>query len=129
TLAPIGDQQAVIVGDRFVKYINRTVLRFSPGWRSFLHFDQYDRAVARKLQRTGTSTTFVGFAGQTYHSFVRAQSLGFARLELVAANSHVDNVMRRHAAAYQRWPIEKSWLNDAQRKKMLREYELADAIH
>src|SRR5205823_13788718 len=52
-----------------------------------------------------------------------------ARLELVAANSHVDNVMRRHAAAYARWPIEKSWLNDAQRKKMLHEYELADAIH
>lgn len=105
-----------------------TPLRFSPGWRNLVEIDLFDRWVARSLRGAPRGDTFIGFVGQALHTFRQARSLGYRRLELVAANSHVRNVMAQHAKAIARYGIETSWLNPAQVRKTLREYELADVI-
>jgi glycosyltransferase involved in cell wall biosynthesis len=115
-----------VVGSRTADWLcTRTPFRFSSGWRAFLHGDLFDRGVAARLAGT---EAHVGFAGQAGRTFLRARELGAARLELVAATSHVDNVARRNAEARRRWPIEGHWLNEAHRRKALREYEMADVI-
>jgi glycosyltransferase involved in cell wall biosynthesis len=100
-------------------------LRFSSGWRSFLAGDAFDRAVAARLV---AAEAHVGFPAQSRRTFRRARRLGFDSLQLVAATSHIDNVARQHAEARRRWPLEDDWLNDAHRRKVLEEYELADVI-
>jgi glycosyltransferase involved in cell wall biosynthesis len=104
-----------------------TPLRFSPAWKTHLTGDRFDRQVARQLQ--SPPHTLVGLAGQSLHTFRQARKLGCRRLELVAANSHANNITRQHAVAAAQWKIEPSWMNEAQRRKMLAEYEAADAIH
>jgi glycosyltransferase involved in cell wall biosynthesis len=104
-----------------------TPLRFSPSWKNFVQGDLFDRAVAGRLP---AGDTFVGFNGQALRSYRRARQLGYRRLELVSANSHVDNVARQHQRSLTQFAgIETSWLNAAQRRKTLREYELADRIY
>jgi len=106
--------------------INYTPIRYSPGWKNYACSDLFDRAVAAQL--TPAKGTYVGFGGQSLYSFRRARSLGYASLELQAANSHVRNVSRRHAEALRQWPFEASWLNETQVQKTLHEYEMADVI-
>ncbi|MGH9409125.1 MAG: glycosyltransferase family 4 protein, partial [Vicinamibacterales bacterium] len=101
--------------------------RFSPSWKNCVQGDLFDRAVAGRLP---AGDTFVGFNGQALRSLRRARQLGYRRLELVSANSHVDNVARQHQRSLAQFPgIETSWLNAAQRRKTLREYELVDRIY
>ena len=100
-------------------------LRFSNSWRSFLGGDSFDRGVAARLV---PAETHVGFPGQCRRSFLRARRLGFESLQIVAATSHIDNVARRHAEARRLWPLEDDWLNEAHRRKVLEEYELADVV-
>jgi glycosyltransferase involved in cell wall biosynthesis len=71
----------------------------------------------------------MGFSGQALHSFRRAKQLGYARLELVAGNSHVHNVQALHARAIAKHPLERSWLSGAQIRKTLCEYQMADVIY
>lgn len=101
--------------------------RYSPGWKSFIHVDAFDRAVASAMAAAPES--LVAFVGQALHSFRKARRLGTSRLILVAANSHVSNVATQHRLAIKRYPLESSWLNRAQIAKTLREYALADQIH
>ena len=104
-----------------------TPLRFSPGWLSYIHCALFDRAVA--AQQREPAARFMGFAGMSLRSFRAARRVGFERLELVAATSHVNNVKRLHAHAYKQYPIERGWLNATQQKNILREYALADVIY
>jgi glycosyltransferase involved in cell wall biosynthesis len=104
-----------------------TPLRFSPSWKAHLTGDRFDRKVSGQLHEP--PQTLVCFAGQALHTFRRAAALGCRRLELIAANSHVNNVRRQHEQAAAQWNIEPSWLNQAQQRKMLAEYQLADLIH
>lgn len=106
--------------------INYTPVRMLNGFRNHAYGDLFDRTVARMLDTC--ADTYVGFGGQALHSFRRARKLGAGTLELHAANSHVDNVMRQHEKALRRWPIEQSWLNDMQRRKTIVEYAAADVI-
>lgn len=106
--------------------IRWTPARFDPGWRWHLDCDLWDRKIARRLEPG--MECFVGFGGMALHSFRAARRMGCPRLELIAANSHVDNCSRLHARATARDPVEKSWLNDAHRRKTLAEYDMADAI-
>ena len=76
----------------------------------------------------GQLDVFVGFVGQSLNSFRRARQLRAERLELHAANSHVDNVVRQHAKARRQFPIESPWIGEGQRVKTLKEYEEADVI-
>jgi len=103
-----------------------TPLRYSPGWISFIECDAFDRAVAARVIQ---AEEFHGFVGQSLHSFRAARRLGCQHLRLEAANSHVNNVTRQHQLAIQAFGIESSWLNDAQRQKTLKEYEMADVIY
>jgi glycosyltransferase involved in cell wall biosynthesis len=103
-----------------------TPLRWSPGGADYFGNDRFDRAVAKYLRAPLAS--FTGFGGQSLRSFGRARKLGCGKLRLLAANSHVNNVRRRHREAMARWPLESSWLNDAQCEKTLAEYEMADEI-
>lgn len=104
-----------------------TPLRFRPSWTSWGKGEYFDRAVARQLDTPHAA--FVGFVGKSLHSFRRAADLGFGRLDLVALNSHVDNLQRLHAEAGRTTGIHDSWLNEAQRRKTLSEIERADVIH
>ena len=110
--------------DWMVQY---TPVRFSPGWRSFLYNEFFDRQVAGRLE--APLERFMGFVGTSLRSFRRAADLGVEHLELVAANSHVRNLKRLHDWAREQHGIGDSWLNAAQRRKTLREYEAADTIY
>lgn len=103
-----------------------TPLRFSRSWLNYLNAHRHDLAVARALDCG--ADTFIGFGGQALRSFAAARSRGFRQTVLVAANSHVRNVQRKHAAMLARYPIDESWLNEAQVRKTLTEYEKADLI-
>jgi glycosyltransferase involved in cell wall biosynthesis len=111
--------------------IRYTPLRFFPGAINHLLNQRFDKSVARRLPRPDGQSPyiFMGFSGQALHGFRRAKSLGYTRLELVAGNSHVRNVQRLHAQAIARHPLERSWMNAAQIRKTLREYEMADVIY
>lgn len=106
--------------------IDRTPVRLSPGWRSFLGYEGFDRAAARSM--TTVPATYSAFTCQALHSFRRARRLGSECLELVAACSHVLNVRERNRDAAARFGIEGPWLNTPQVRKALLEYELADRI-
>lgn len=107
--------------------VQYTPVRFSPGWRSFLYNEFFDRQVARALEVP--AERFMGFVGKALRSFQRARDLGVEHLELVAANSHVDNLRERHAWAREQHGIGDSWLNAAQARKTRGEYETADTIY
>ncbi len=104
-----------------------TPLRFSPAWKSYLLGELFDRKVAARLTRP--LDRYMGFVGRTLRSFDRAATLGADTLELVAVNSHVDNLRRLHEQADRDWGFGDSWLNGPQRRKTLREYERADVIY
>lgn len=106
--------------------IRYTPVRFSPAWRSHLINELFDRQVARRIEPP--LDRYMGFVGKSLRTFQQARSLG-AELELLAANTHVDNLEKQHAAAEEQHRIDDSWLNDAQRRKTLREYEMADTIY
>lgn len=120
---PIGH----VVSKRLAGWLMRwTPVRFDPGWRWHLDCDLWDRKIASMLEPGMES--FVSFGGMALNSFRAARRMGCPRLELIAANSHVDNVWRLHAAATRRDPVEKPWLSDLHRRKTLAEYAMADVI-
>jgi glycosyltransferase involved in cell wall biosynthesis len=121
---PVGRQVRDTLYQRLYRW---TPLRYSIGWSSFLKNDLFDRRVANTLDEP--AERFMGFVGQSLHSFRRARSMGFETLELVAVNSHVDNVQRLHDRAAADWQYRGiSWLNEWQREKTLAEYDAADRI-
>lgn len=120
------DSASLALPQIITQWLPYTPLRYSPGWLNHLENEFFDRAVAKALQ---PAEEFEGFGGQALHSFRQAQQLGYQHLAMQAANSHVNNVKRQHQKALQQWPFESSWLNAAQRRKTLKEYELADTIY
>jgi glycosyltransferase involved in cell wall biosynthesis len=124
-----GDEGRVghVVRQRLAPWLMRwTPVRFDPGWRWHFDCDLWDRKVAARLEPG--MECFVGFGGMALNSFRAARRMGCPRLELITANSHVDNVYKLHAAATRRNPVEKPWLNDTHRRKTLAEYAMADVI-
>jgi glycosyltransferase involved in cell wall biosynthesis len=109
-----------------------TPLRWSPSWKSHVANELFDRDVTTRLpsvQRSIVGGSLMGFAGKSMRTFRKAARLGAARLELVAPNSHVQNISRLHARAAADCGLADSWLNQAQIRKTLREYALADRIY
>jgi glycosyltransferase involved in cell wall biosynthesis len=122
------EQQAERIALRDFQLLRRyTPIRFSRGWTSHLKGELFDRKVASRLREPHEQ--FMGFAGKALHSFRRARAVGFGQIEFVATNSHVDNLMRLHRRAARESGIDDGWLNEAQRRKTLREYETADVIY
>ena len=127
-LKPSDEAHGEVVINTYYRLLRRySPLRFSHGWRKYLAADLFDRAVARRL--TAPLEAHLGFGGRALHSFRKARALGARHCALIAANSHVNNVVRRHAEAVRKYGLEPSWLNEAQRRKTLKEYEEADVIH
>lgn len=122
-----GDAKGREVTIRTYGLIKYTPLRFSPSWTSYLLNELLDRKVAKALSEP--TKRFMGFVGKSLRTFRRAARLGFEQLELVAANSHVHNLRRLHERAHRQLGIKDSWLNDAQVRKTLREYDKADVIY
>ncbi len=122
-----------VVSPRIVPWLFRyTPVRFSPGWMSHLGNELFDREAAAQLDAPAaqlTGSRFMGFVGSSLRSFRRAGALGFEQMELVAVNSHVNNLQRLHRNACRQTGIKDTWLNEAQRRKTLREYERADVIY
>ncbi len=123
----VGDDSGVQVDVATYGLLKYTPLRFSPSWKSYLINDFFDRAVAKRLREPHRQ--FMGFAGKSLRSFDRAEEIGFSALELVVPNSHVENVYRLHERAARDTGIKDTWLNKAQLRKTLREYETADVIY
>jgi glycosyltransferase involved in cell wall biosynthesis len=119
---PLGRE---VMLDRHRWMFRATPLRFSHAWRDYVAADLFDRAVARELV---AADVLVGFGGRTLRTFRRARELGYTRLVLESATSHIANVWRQHAAAAKAHPFEAGWLNLAQVRRTLREYEMADEI-
>lgn len=121
------DATATVLRQRWPSRLFRyTPLRFSPGWKSHLAGDWFDAAVARRLP--GGFRRFIGFNGQALRTFRRARESGFEQLGLVAATPHVSHVRERDRVAIRRYPFESPWLNGAQVRKTLAEYEQAQVI-
>jgi len=126
TGAKANDAAAVEISLRRHRWLFRaTPLRASHAWRDYVSAELFDRAVARALQ-PGDELT--GFSGRVLRTLIRARAVGYSRLTVEASTSHVANVRRRHEAATKRFGIEGSWLNSAQYRKTVREYEMADEI-
>lgn len=125
------DPHGRVVSNRTYGLLTYTPIRFSPGWRSYVANELFDWHMARRLSADGlrAESALMGFVGTALRTFEVGRSLGAAPLELVAANSHVDNVTRLHAHAAADSGIQDSWLNEWQRRKTLQEYALADRIY
>ena len=104
-----------------------TPARYSPTWRGYLTSELFDRWMARRL--TTRAERYMGFVGNSLHTFRRAKELGYETLELVAANSHVENVQRLHERAARDLDLQDSWLHEREVQKTLQEYDLADVIY
>ena len=104
-----------------------TPLRYSIGWSTYFKNELFDRQVARRL--TPTADRFMGFVGQSLHSFHQARALGVPLLELVAVNSHIDQMKRLHERAESSWDGAHSWLTPWELTKTRAEYEMADRIY
>ena len=102
-----------------------TPIRFNPGLSANLGFDLFDRAVARIID---PDDVHVGFSLQSLRTFRAARARGGRELQLISPTCHIDYVRERYEDAYQRHPIERPWLNEAQCRQAKLEYELADAI-
>lgn len=124
-----GDEEiARLVGYVRLRRLKRyTPLRFSPTMAGHLGETLFDRKVAAAL--IDHAEAFMGFVGKSLHSFRKARQLGYRRLELVAANSHVRNVQRMHRLAARQLGIDDTWLGEGLLRKTLREYEMADFIY
>lgn len=127
-----GDTKDIEISDPTYGLLRYTPVRFYPSWKSYLHNCLFDRAVARRLsvpKESAHTTRLMGFVGKSLRTFQRGRALGVDRLELVAANSHVDNVDRLHERAAADSGIRDSWLNGFQRRRSKKEYRLADRIY
>ncbi len=113
-------RRVVVRGARPVMTL--TPIRFSPGWRTYVDWDLFDRAVASRVQRT---SRFVGFSGQALRTFHTVQA---EVREILSPTAHVDRLWARYQEASRAHPIEGTWLNGAGRRKAKAEYGLADTI-
>lgn len=120
------DDCGVLLSNGAFHLTRYTPLRWFPSARKHAGNVTYDVLAARMLPR---ACRLMGFAGKSLYSFRRARRLGYDILELVAANSHVENVRRMHARAATVTGISDTWLNQSQIRQTRREYDLADVIY
>ena len=107
-----------------------TPLRYSPQWQSYLNNELFDYRAARALEKDNVSAErFMGFVGKSLRSFRAARRLEIETLELIAANSHVENVRALHRQAAEAQGIRDTWLHDREVEKTLQEYDMADVIY
>jgi glycosyltransferase involved in cell wall biosynthesis len=107
------------------------LLSRSPAWRTWAASVAFDRRAARALGGGGGgsgSRHLIAFNGQAVAQIRAARDAGYESVSLVAANSHLRQVVRQHARAYRRYPIDRSWAPRLLRRNLI-EYERADTIY
>ena len=124
---PVAADNVNVVAPDWRATILRVLNRLDPARANGFSGDVFDQAVARRL--CPGPDYMMGFVGKSLYSFRRAQEFGFERLELVAANSHVRQVVERHRQAYIDLGLKDTWLGPSQVKKTLAEYDEADRIY
>ncbi len=97
----------------------------SPAWRTWAASVAFDARAARAQPDTDH---LIAFNGQALAQFARARRGSRASVSLVAANSHLRRVVRQHAKAYARYPLERSWAPRLLARN-LREYARADRVY
>ena len=103
----------------------RRLTRFSRSWshlRLSVAFDGY------AAERLPAAEHLIAFNGQALKQLNAAKRAGYESVCLLSANSHLRRVVRQHAKAHSRYPLEGSWATRVLRRN-LREYELADRIY
>jgi glycosyltransferase involved in cell wall biosynthesis len=103
----------------------RKLVRRSPPWRAWADCVAYDRWASRRLPQ---GEHLIAFNGEAKAQFAAARASSFSSVSLVAANSHMRNVIARHDEARRAYPIERAY-SERLLARNLREYELAERIY
>ncbi len=99
--------------------------RFSPSWRMWGVSAGFDAYAARSLS---PADELIAFNGTAVAQFRAASRSHLSSLSLVAANSHFRHLLRQHARAYERYPIERPWATRLLERN-LAEYGQAQRIY
>jgi glycosyltransferase involved in cell wall biosynthesis len=99
--------------------------RFSPAWRAWSASVVFDRQAANRLPE---AEHLLAFNGRALAQFRAAREARWESLSLVSANSHLRRVLRQHARAHERYPLERSWASRLLIRN-LAEYEQAQRIY
>jgi glycosyltransferase involved in cell wall biosynthesis len=100
------------------------LMRLSTSARARVSSARFDFRAARQVSE---GEHLIAFNGTALSQFGAARSAGFRSLSLVSANSHIRQVVERHARAYRQYPIERPWATRIVRRNE-REYARADRI-
>jgi glycosyltransferase involved in cell wall biosynthesis len=103
----------------------RRLLRFSPALANLRRSVAFDGYAAQRLPQ---AEHLIAFNGQALKQFNAAKRAHYKSVSLLSANSHMRNVVRQHAKAQRRYPLERSWATRLVRRN-LSEYERADRIY
>jgi len=118
------DPDARGAGRRPAIGVLRRLARFSAPWRAWLDCVAYDRHAAG---RAAGSEHLIAFNGESLAQISAARGQGIESVSLVSANSHMEQVTRRHQLALRRYPIERAW-SERLLARNLREYSAVDRI-
>jgi len=80
------------------------------------------------VSRLTAAEHLIAFNGQALAQFEAAGHAGFTSRSLLSANSHLRRVVRMHAQAQRRYPLEQSWAAHLLERN-LAEYAIADRIY
>jgi glycosyltransferase involved in cell wall biosynthesis len=97
----------------------------SPGVRARAFFIEFDASAAEHLPE---ADHLIAFNGQALMQFNAARRRHYQSVSLVSANSHLRRVVRQHALARARYPLERSWTTRLLERN-LAEYAQADRIY
>lgn len=110
---------------RPARLLARSRVPLSPGWRTRAFMAEFDAYAARRLP---PGERLIAFNGQALAQLRAAARRGYRELALVSANSHLQQVAARHAAARRRHPLEGSWTTHLVERN-LAEYARAERIY
>jgi glycosyltransferase involved in cell wall biosynthesis len=103
----------------------RRVARRSPAWRAWADCVAYDRYASAHLP---AGEHLIAFNGEAARQFATARRGAYRSVSLMAANSHMRQVIRLHAAARRSYPIEQPY-SERLLARNLRDYDLAERIY
>lgn len=101
------------------------LVRRSPAWRSWLENAAFDAAAARWTEQ---ADHLIAFNGEALRQLRAARRAGIESASLMSATSHMRQVVRMHALAHSRHPLERSWATRLLARSAA-EYARADKIY
>ncbi len=131
TAGRANDPSSYVIDLSGCRWVTAGLLRWAgQGRRDFAAREIFDRRVANALSRESrvAGAEVVALDGVALHTIEAAKRLGSGATVVEATTSHADNVARQHSRAVQEIRIEASWLTSSHKRKLRREYDLADSI-